>query len=90
MVVNQNLRIIPLLLAIMGIMAVFIGAGQGYPVTESPAADCPGLDCSLPPTTIPAPEFPTLAVPAGILVGMVYIIFLLKNKGRKILVSSKK
>jgi len=78
---NKNLWIIPLLLVIMGIVAAFTGAGQAYPVTESRATDCPGFDCSLPPTTIPAPEFPTLAVPAGLLVGMIYIIFLLKNKG---------
>ncbi|GAB7016052.1 hypothetical protein JCM10550A_14200 [Methanogenium cariaci] len=31
----------------------------------------------------PVPEFPTLAVPAGLLVGMIYILFILKNKGRK-------
>lgn len=31
----------------------------------------------------PAPEFPTIAVPAGLLVGVVYIVFLLKSKARK-------
>ncbi|WFN35110.1 hypothetical protein L1S32_03040 [Methanogenium sp. S4BF] len=40
-------------------------------------------DSILPYSAIPAPEFPTIAVPAGLLVGMIYIIFLLKGKGRK-------
>lgn len=82
--------IIPLLLAIMGIMAAFIGAGQGYSLTDSGAAVSPGFDDSSPPATVPTPEFPTIAVPAGFLVGMIYIIFLLKDKGRKILDFSKK
>ncbi|MBT8507605.1 hypothetical protein AZH53_04120 [Methanomicrobiaceae archaeon CYW5] len=87
---NKKPWIILLLLAIMGIMAVFIGVGQGYPVPDSSAAESPGFDDSPPPATVPTPEFPTIAVPAGFLVGMVYIIFLLKDKGRKILVFSKK
>lgn len=30
----------------------------------------------------PAPEFPTIAVPVGLLVGIIYILFLLKTKGK--------
>ena len=80
---KQSQWIIPLLLAFLGIMAVFSGAGPGSAVMGNHAADNPGFDCTPPPPTVTAPEFPTLAVPAGLLVGMAYAIYLMKEKGRK-------
>ena len=80
---KQGWLIIPLLLAILGIMAMFSGACPGSAAMGTHAAYNPGYDCTPPPPTVHAPEFPTLAVPAGLLVGMIYVIYLMKEKGRK-------
>ena len=79
---KRSLWIIPFILAIVGVLVVFTSAGQGYVITDSHSLNNPGYDCT-PPPTMPTPEFPTLAIPAALVVGMIYIIFLLKNKGRK-------
>ncbi|HEU19004.1 MAG TPA: hypothetical protein ENO00_06400 [Deltaproteobacteria bacterium] len=78
---KRSLWIIPFILAIVGIMAISASAGQVSAATDSLSLNA--LEDDNPPPSMPSPEFPTLALPAGLLVGMIYIIFLLKNKGRK-------
>ena len=96
MAVKRNIRSCTLFFAIVFILGVFVSACQGYPVTDSSSPDgfvyewidITSTGTSIFPSSndysveVPVPEFPTLAVPAGLLVGMIYIVFLLMHKGK--------
>lgn len=96
MTVKCNIRSITLFFMILFILGASVSAGQGHIVTESSFPDgpvCEWIDIDETGTSIlqssndnlveiRVPEFPTLAIPAGLLVGMLYIIFLLVHKGK--------
>ena len=88
--VKRNMWIIPFFLAFVCALIVSGSAGQGYTTTDGHSQDGSvngwiensGSNTQSLSQTL-APEFPTLAVPIGLLVGMIYIIFILRDKGRK-------
>ena len=96
MAVKHNIRSITLIFFIVFILGVSVNAYQEYIAINSNSPDGSvyewidttdnGISILEPvddnSVEVFVPEFPTLAIPAGLLVGMVYILFLLKNKGK--------
>ena len=62
---------------VLGDNAMQTAATIGFPRTGT--AFILPADCDVPPVFIPTPEFPTLALPAGLILGLIGAVFFLKS-----------